>query len=761
MGELPVLEDDGSIQWESRDAALAEWDRTLGRGVIVVRTACRPGPLERLRVHLVADGSAFLAGLETEVVRLDSGLAMLRCVDGPVALPPQLLVRPGSNPFAASAAVVSPEASNPFATSTTTATPPSLPPFAAADIVVTHTDNPFATPADLGATDDEGDVMQGPAPASTVVARDEVALPEPAPPSTVIVPDDDAGLPALATSSAPVVVPSDHSEPPAPAGPDVNVNVNVNADALAPPPPSPPSETAVTTSTTRTMEPAKVTAPATPPSGASTPAPDAATTIDAAPLKAVLPPYFTGDCLRFAGPDDVKAARGYLLGFGAVLAVSDAPAPLSPVEVRLAAGAVESRRRVRVTIVQAQRGTVVVQAASREDWRGALDEIDAPPPGALPPTGAVALPRTTSSTSLSALTFPKQGTVTNPLTVPGILAMPVHRVVTDNDVKSASLPLLLRWLRTTRGIFRLDLSTDGQPAYSLIIVDGREARSTVSLTTLGRSLGHHRFTYELTEVARAPHLSHSGRVLHLIVELVRALLSQHRPEEIAAVFPHTNDPRHLRAVGSVVDALGFQGPHARLVKSSLQGDLTTLQVSRSPAGARVAWDVLVVLELFGGLAFAPGNTDEKGLPPTDVPAAAPPRDTERPAFLDKGKNLFEVLGLHWSCSPSDLSEATQRARREYGPGGVKRPRDAALADECMKRIDEAARVLLSSERRREYRQATFHMVWPRQAQLLVQQAKIAISRHDVVEAKNLLAAAQDLAPSTEAQHLLDALQLRT
>jgi len=48
-------------------------------------------------------------------------------------------------------------------------------------------------------------------------------------------------------------------------------------------------------------------------------------------------------------------------------------------------------------------------------------------------------------------------------------------------------------------------------------------------------------------------------------------------------------------------------------------------------------------------------------------------------------------------------------------------------------------------------------VWPHQAQLLVQQARIAIYRKDAVEAKNLLAAAQDMSPSPEAQHMLDAL----
>jgi hypothetical protein len=245
-------------------------------------------------------------------------------------------------------------------------------------------------------------------------------------------------------------------------------------------------------------------------------------------------------------------------------------------------------------------------------------------------------------------------------------------------------------------------------------------------------------------------------VLHLIVEVVRALLSHHEPEDIAAVFPHTKDPRLVRAVGSVADALGFQGPHARLVKSALQGDLSVLQVTRSPAGARIAWDVLVALELFGGLAFSSETADADALAASDAAAAAAAaRNTERPALLDK--DLFGVLGLHWSCSPGDVTEAYQRARREYGPGGIKRPSNAALADEVMKKIEEAGRVLQSTDSRRAYRKATFNMVWPHQAQLLLQQAKLAIYRKDVIEAKNLLSAAQDMSPSPEAQHLLDAL----
>ena len=78
-------------------------------------------------------------------------------------------------------------------------------------------------------------------------------------------------------------------------------------------------------------------------------------------------------------------------------------------------------------------------------------------------------------------------------------------------------------------------------------------------------------------------------------------------------------------------------------------------------------------------------------------------------------------------------------------------------DKATDRIDEAFAVLGDATKRQAYRRATFNMVWPHQATLLVQQAKLAIYRKDVAEARDLLAAAQDLSPSPEARVLLDTL----
>jgi hypothetical protein len=477
--------------------------------------------------------------------------------------------------------------------------------------------------------------------------------------------------------------------------------------------------------------------------------------IDASPLQegggavvaASLPPYFSGDALRFHSIGDLRGARKDLTSLGAVLAVCDERPPAQPVEVRLSVAGKESRTRLRCMLSAAQPGTVVLQVEDKRHVAAVFDELD--------PQAGPGDPRTPTEGSRAvgrSLNLPLKGHLWNPTTAAEVMKLPVHRPVTDTDLARPSVALLFRWLRTTRGVLRVELSTAGQPVHTVVVVDGRELRSPVSLQTLGRALGAAAYDYEVTEIPKAPQLSHTGRTLHLIVEAVRALLAAHEPEAIAAAFPHTKEPRLVRAVGSVVEALGFQGPHARMIKTSLSGDDVVEGVTRAATGARVAWDVLVCLELWGGLTFAVGEARRPT--PTSMSGLASVGG-ERPSLLDK--DHFAVLGLHWSSSPTEITPAYQKARAEHGPGGIKRPTAPGDAEQVLKRIDEAWKVLTDAEARRAYRRATFNMVWPHQAQILVAQAKLALYRKDLLEARNLLMAAQDLSPSTEAHELLAAL----
>jgi hypothetical protein len=474
---------------------------------------------------------------------------------------------------------------------------------------------------------------------------------------------------------------------------------------------------------------------------------DAGALRGSAVVAAVLPPYFSGDALRFQSLNDLRGARNDLVTLGAVLAVCDERPPANAVDVRVVVGARESRSKLRCVLSAAQPGTAVVQVQDKASIAAVFDELDGAdrPASSSWPTGPEAVAR--AAAQPRALSLPMRGKLWNPTTPGEVMRLPVHRPITDSDLQRPSVPLLLRWLRTTKGVLRVDLSADGQPVHSIIVVDGRELRSPVSLQTLGRALGAPLYEYEVVELPRAPQLTNTGRTLHLICEVIRALLAPHEPEAIAAAFPSTKDPRLVRAVTSVVDALGFQGPHARVIKMALQGDEVIETVARGATGARVA---CVVLELFGGLTYV------AGLPRTTTPSAlmgpAPTTSTERPAILDR--DHFTALGLHWSSSPAEIAGAYHRVRADYQPGGVKRPANAADAEKVLKRLEEAYKVLNDTEARRAYRKATYNMVWAHQAQILVAQAKLALYRKDLAEARNLLLAAQDLAGSNEAGEML-------
>jgi hypothetical protein len=237
------------------------------------------------------------------------------------------------------------------------------------------------------------------------------------------------------------------------------------------------------------------------------------------------------------------------------------------------------------------------------------------------------------------------------------------------------------------------------------------------------------------------------RTLHLIVDYVRSLLARHTTDDIARAFPHTRDPRLVRAVLSVVEALGFTGAHGRLIKSTLDGGGTVEDVLDNPIGPRTAWDVLVLLSLYDGLAFTAAERKEAVAPTPSFAGPAPETMLE--------KDFFSLLGLHWSAAPSEVTQAYHQTRQAWS--GARRPSDDKLAERILARIEEAHRTLRDDERRRAYRRSTFNLVWSHQAQLLVAQAKLALYRKEFPETARLLEAAEDMAPSAEGAQLLAAL----
>lgn len=759
MGEFPRLQPNGLVEWPSIDAMYAQWPNTLGRGALIVRPERSLAPLEVLDVVVDVPGQPSRT-CRAEVVRLEPERAMLRLLDGPLPpLPPAPV-----NPFAIRAVNLA-DAMTPLPDEMPA---PDVPPRPASRprLPVREPSGPIPRPAltPVVEVEAEHDLPAEPAPTSppALLPTTTTLLPMSSLPPT----PSGAWSPPTPTAERPAVrstppTPSLDTRPPSlrfPSGRLVG-----DPDPFAATPAAPTAElTARRTSsqiipvnmavTPSTKVPSPEALPT--PSAKIAPTPSMKTAsatstgmIDAGPLRAALAPTLSGSVLRFGSPTELQAARGDLLNLGAVLAVGDVT--VATIDLAIAVGGLETRARVKVSLSAAAPGTMVVQAGRRDDWKPLLDEIDRALSGNR--TGGVpAASASSSSIPTVALQLSSAGTLTNPVTPRGIMMLPLQRPLNEADLKTPSVPLFLRWLRTTRGVFRVELiATQEQQSVSFVVVDGREIRSTLAAGTLGKVLAGHIYTYTMTELPRAPTTSSTMRTLHLMVEVLRGLLAEHALEDIAATFPHTRDLRLVRAVAAVADALGFSGPAARVVKSSLQGDDTVAGIVAAPATARVTWETLVILELFAGLTLAAGE------PRRATPSAIAGVGSSDPF---EGKDHYGVLGLHWSCPPSAISEAHNKARRDYGPRGPRRPTDEVVAQKALLRIDEAFSVLGNTEKRHAYRAATYNLAWNQQAQLLVQQAKAAIYRKEHAEARDLLAAAVDLAPTPEAVLLLESLK---
>lgn len=676
----------------------SDWAAYIARGALPVRPERVLGPLEVLEVNLLAPGLTSPLVLKVEVVQIAKERALLRLID-----PPPLKPVLASLPPAANGSLAPPGADVPLPGQASALVPVPL-------IVMLA---PMAsTPA---ASESLPWMPQEDLPPLGAANTQELD-------TSRLMPPPMEPTPARTQTRTPLL------------GPGSEFLLDVDAVAL-------PKTAAPLASAASRVVPPVAAAPLTrSPTGGGV---------------ALMPPWFTGDALRFQTSEDLKAARRDLLTVGAVLTVVDGKIPLAIIEVKLAIGAKETRQRTKVTLSAAGVGTAVVQAVDKNGFRALLDELD---PDAAPVGPPQVREDLTAPLGSRGFSLPRTGTVVNPTSPSGILALPLARPPSEADLLQPSAPLLLRWLRTTRGVLRLNVTIDGAQAITAVFVDGREVRASASLQTLGKVLAQPKIGYSITDLGRPPQMTTTGRTLQVIGETVRALCTPLSTEALANGFPNKAG-RCARAVLDVVASLGLPPQHSRFIANDVDGSQYLEEISRAAVGARTVWETMYLLEICDGLSWdmpAPGKAER---PKGGVFAgAATAPITFDPWAPFEGKDHFQVLALHWSSSPLEIAPAYQKLRVEYGPGGNKRPRDGLTADKIMSRLADAYRVLSEATTRRSYRREKYKLVWTHQAQLLVQKAKLALYRKDFAEAQDSLLVADDIAPSAEGTSLLAALK---
>lgn len=113
-------------------------------------------------------------------------------------------------------------------------------------------------------------------------------------------------------------------------------------------------------------------------------------------------------------------------------------------------------------------------------------------------------------------------------------------------------------------------------------------------------------------------------------------------------------------------------------------------------------------------------------------------------------NLFDAVGGHYSTAPARLRGAYEATLAEYGPGSAAHQRSPVHAAAIVEQAKRAWQVLRHRNTRRSYRVEVLHIDVRAAAALLIQEAKVALLRNAVIEAREALAAAFDLQPSSEA-----------
>lgn len=483
-----------------------------------------------------------------------------------------------------------------------------------------------------------------------------------------------------------------------------------------------------------------------------------------------LPPHLSGEVLRFATESDFNAAGKDLYLLGAVMATCDhAPSPGERRTVKLQVETRLARSTVRMVLSLGAGGMVVVQLEHKEELSRVLPEVL--PPKALPArvtADEIMDAEHTSddedsrSRASVALRLPPEGPLRNPTTADALLSLHVMSPLSEDDLALPSTHLLLRWLLTTKGIFRIDIEQAGHPAYPFLVVDGREVRAAVAMPSLGRSLVEPTGRYTAAPLQRAPRMTHSGTVLQLMQEVVSGYVGKLSDEELERGLLARGDRCPvLNDVGvRLLDGLSFPSSHKRLALKALTGKQRVYDVTQHAVGARSAFEVLYTLEVSGALNWV----DAEGAAREERQR----KEKERLERLVEGAagfwekiakaNHFEAMGLHWSTPPRKIQPAFEELERLYGPKGEARPEAPEVCDRIWRKVTEAYAVLSEQKRRRAHRKEAYSLKWSAQIDVFLDRADIAMYRKDLMDALDLLLVCQDIQPTTEAADRLVKLQ---
>ena len=353
----------------------------------------------------------------------------------------------------------------------------------------------------------------------------------------------------------------------------------------------------------------------------------------------------------------------------------------------------------------------------------------------IPPLPPPARPTPTPTTS-------EEGQIHNPRELRAVARQPLRPdALLDRLPDEPALVDLIRWLGLRRASGTLTLAS-GERRQDLVLRLGRIVMPDKSPESAFDCAAwpSSSYVFEPYTDMRQTATRKAWPTWNFIVGIVRRQLADLSLGDLRAALPEQRTPRLLQRGRDLLASMELPLAEQRFAEQRLQsGDTLTTILRSSGLSELAAVRLLVLLHLVDFLAW-----DEPGVPPPEEEEWTGVR-----AELQRRSSgsHFKALGIHYSATPAQIQAAYRALTAEYGaktaaPGNI-----GELAARMVALAEAAFVVLGDPMARRRYRREVMPVPPVAAARLLFAQAKTALARGEVAEAREILEEAIELDPT--------------
>jgi hypothetical protein len=334
------------------------------------------------------------------------------------------------------------------------------------------------------------------------------------------------------------------------------------------------------------------------------------------------------------------------------------------------------------------------------------------------------------------------GDFVNPKLPQDFLALPVTRAPSAEQMATPATVTLWMWLLNRKSEIVTLKVTSGARQAEVTVVKGEFALVNVPPDSALKTLAEPAGTYEVQVLAVEPKVRYRQPAPSFGLALLKEYTKHFIEPDYAAAMSgrHGQSPKMSERGKTLVRTVGLSDVQQRIANRMLTGNYSLDEVLNNGVGIRSSWQMVFLMQVPGGLEWAD----------------PPPRQSilidEMQATLQRirGQDHFTALGLHLTSSPKTVERTYQRLRTQYGPGSASQKLSPQVCNAIWAFMESCYKTVADPTGRRAYRASAFPGVrLEYSAQLVYEQARLAMLRREVNFALDLMEAVLELCPTKE------------